>query len=659
MDTPHASREAPRTLPAAFLANRERLGRGAVAMREKDYGIWQSYTWEDSWEQVRDLAHGLAALGFKRGDRICIVGDNRPQLYWGMLAAQALGGVPVPLYQDSIEREMQFIVEHAEARFALVEDQEQVDKFAAIKPQCPALQCVIYKDARGLRTYRHEFLRDMAGVQEQGRAFGAAHPDFLEREIAQGREDDLALICYTSGTTGRPKGVMLSHGNFLETSRHIIAFERFHDESAMAYLPMAWVGDSIFFGMAVCGGFTMNCPESAATVVQDVREIGPTLFFGPPRVWENLLTNVMVRMDDAAWIKRKPFRFFMDRAMRAQKLRNLGRPLGVWARLVQAVGNALVYAPLRDRLGMSRIRIAYTAGEAIGPETFDFFRAIGVNLKQLYGQTEASVFVALQKDGQVKPDTCGPPLPWVQVRISPAGEVEFKGPGVFKGYFKSEEATAAAFDGEWVRTGDAGLIDRDGHLKIIDRFKDVSRLADGTIFSPKYIENQLKFSPYIKEAVAVGMQRPYVAAMVNIDPLAVGSWAERHNLTFTSYADLARKPEVYDLVEGDVRRMNRRLAEDAELRGAQVRKFILLQKELDADDEEITRTRKLRRGFIGEKYKDLIEALFSDRERIAMEAKVTFEDGRTATVHAELAIRSVPASDTPGPAPRSNADAAD
>jgi long-chain acyl-CoA synthetase len=592
---------------------------------------------------VRAFAAGLAALGFKRGDRLCIVGDNRPELYWAMLAAQCLGGVPVPLYQDSIEREMQFIVAHSEARFAVVEDQEQADKFIGFRAQCPALLHVIYKDPRGMRGYHADALRAFTAVCELGRQFERQHPGYVEAEIRQGGSDDLAVVCYTSGTTGQPKGVMLTHGNFLTTFRNVMPYEGLREgDSLLAYLPMAWIGDFfISFGLAIEGGFTVNCPESGATVTQDLREVGPTLFFGPPRIWENLLTSVRIRMDDAAWIKRKMFQFFVDHAMRLQARRYDGRPLSVWDRVLHALGNALVYAPVKDRLGLSRIRIAYTAGEAIGPEIFDFFRAIGINLKQLYGMTEASVFVTVQKEGHIRPGSCGPPVPGVEVRISADGEVEFRSPGVFKGYLKDEQATAETFDGEWMRTGDAGFIDGEGHLRIVDRFKDVSKLSDGTLFAPKFIENKLKYSHFIREAVAFGPGREFVSAIVNIDAQAVGNWCERRNLPYSSYADMAAKPEVYELIEREIRAVNASLAREKQLRGTQIRRFLVLRKELDPDDEEITRTRKVRRRFVGEKYKHLIDAFYSGASHVEAETKVTFEDGRTAIVRADLVIQTL------------------
>jgi long-chain acyl-CoA synthetase len=624
-----------------------------VAIREKDYGIWLSYTWRQYAEQARLIALGLASLGFARGDRTAIVGDNRPQLYWAMLATQALGGVPVPLYQDSIETEMQYIVDHAEARFAVVEDQEQVDKLLSVRAQCPRLEAIVYDDPRGLRRYTDPALTSLADLQERGRRFDAEHPGYFDREVAKGQGDDLAIICYTSGTTGQPKGAMLSHRNLIATARSAIAHEGLREtEEVLAYLPMAWVGDHMFsFGQSIVAGFTTNCPESARTVLQDLREIGPTYFFAPPRIWENILTAVMIRVDDASAIKRRMVHFFLEVARRVERCRLARRPVGPRDRLLRALGRVLVYGPLRDNLGMGRIRIAYTAGEAIGPELFEFYRALGVNVKQLYGMTESSALICIQRDGDVKLDTVGTPLPGVEVRISDTGEVLYRSPGVFQGYYKNPEATAEMVEDGWVHSGDAGVFDRDGHLRIIDRARDVGRLADSTLFAPKYLENKLKFSPFIKEAVCVGSGRPFVAALINIDLVAAGSWAERRNIAYTSYADLAQKPEVYELIRQEVARVNRSLLEDEALRGAQIRKFLLLHKELDPDDQEITRTRKVRRGIITEKYAGLIEALYSDSDHVKVEARVTYEDGRTGTVRADVKIRHAEVFAAAGAAP--------
>jgi long-chain acyl-CoA synthetase len=628
------------TFPKLALGNARRLP-DKVAIREKAYGIWQPYSWTEYVEETRAIALGLAAIGFARGDKAAIVGDNRPALYWAMLGIQALGGTPVPLYQDSIEAEMQYIIDHAEARFAVVEDQEQVDKLLHVKDQCPRLQHVIYKDARGMRRYTDPCLLSLDALQELGRKLGREHPGYFEKEVAKGGSDDLAVICYTSGTTGRPKGTMLSHRNLIETARSGAAREGLSaSDEVVAYLPMAWIGDHMFsLCQSIITAFATNCPESAATVLADLKEIGPTYFFAPPRIWENILTSVMVRVDDAWAPKRRMVRFFLEVARRVEERRLAHRPVPLGDRALYQLGRALVYGPLRDNLGMARIRVAYTAGEAIGPEIFAFYRSIGINVKQLYGMTESSALVCIQQDGDVKLDTVGTPLPGVELRISGSGEVLYRSPGVFVGYYKNPDATRETLEDGWIHSGDAGVIDADGHLRIIDRAKDVGRLADGTLFAPKYLENKLKFSPYVKEAVCVGAGRPFVAALVNIDLGSVGSWAERRNIAYTSYTDLAQKSLVYELIRQEVERVNRSLDGEAELRGAQIRRFLLLHKELDADDQEITRTRKVRRGFVADKYAALIDALYSESDFVKVEALVTYEDGRTATVRAALHIQ--------------------
>jgi len=630
------------TFPKLVKKNAERLG-ARVAIREKDLGIWQSYTWRDYYEQARLIALGLASLGFIRGDKVAIVGDNRPQLYWAVMATQALGGVPVPLYQDSIEKELAYIVAHAEARFAVVEDQEQVDKLLRVRGQCPGLEHIVYDDPRGMRAYADPGLIGLDRLQERGREFAREHPDHFERELAAGRADDVAVICYTSGTTGTPKGAMLSHRNLIVTARNAIDSEGLRaDEEILSYLPMAWVGDHVFsYAQSIIAGFAANCPESAATVLHDLREIGPTYFFAPPRIWESILTSVMLRIEDCAWPKRRLVHFFLNLAQDMERRRLNGQPVPVSSRLLYPLGRLLVYDPLRDNLGMRRVRRAYTAGEAIGPEIFVFFRALGINVKQLYGMTEASVFVTIQRDGDVRLDTVGTPVPGVEIRISPEGEVMFRSPGVFLGYHKNPEATRQTMEDGWLRSGDAGFMDAAGHLKIVDRAKDVSRLADGTIFPPKYLENKLKFSPYVKEAVCIGQDRPFVAALVNIDLAAVGNWAERRGIAYTSYTDLSQRPEVYELIRGEVARVNRSLLEDAVLKSAQIRRFLILHKELDPDDEEITRTRKVRRGYIARKYATLIDALYGDGDHVQVEAQVTYEDGRTGTIRADVRIEDV------------------
>ena len=630
------------TFPKLIRANAQRWP-DKIAVREKDYGIWQSYTWRDYYEQGRLIALGLAALGFARGDKTAIIGDNRPQLYWAVMATQALGGVPVPIYQDSIEKETEYIVDHAEARFAVVEDQEQVDKLLGVKARCPRLEYIIYDDPRGMRAYSEPFLLSLAELEELGKKFEIGHPTYFDDEVAKGAADDLSIICYTSGTTGMPKGAMLSHRNLIVTAENAAAFDGVGgDEEILSYLPMAWVGDHIFsYAQSIITGFAINCPESAATVLHDLKEIAPTYFFAPPGIWERILTNVMVRVEDAAWLKRTMVHFFLRLAQDIERKRLSRQPVPLTHRLLHPLGNLLVYGPLKDNLGLSRVRRAYTAGEAIGPEIFVFYRALGVNMKQIYGMTEASVFITVQRDGDVRLDTVGTPVTDVELRLSAEGEVLFRSPGVFQGYYKNPDATRQTLEDGWVHTGDAGFLDANGHLVIIDRAKDVSRLADGTMFAPKYLENKLKFSPYIREAVCIGQGRPCVTAFINIDLAAVGNWAERRNIAYTSYTDLAQKSEVYDLVHQEVERVNRSLAEDEALRGAQIRRFLILHKELDPDDEEITRTRKVRRGYIAQKYATLIDALYGDRDHVQVEAKVTYEDGRTGTMRADLKIRDV------------------
>jgi long-chain acyl-CoA synthetase len=630
------------TFPKILLHNATKFPPTKIAMREKDYGIWQSYSWQDYLDQARDFALGLASLGFKRGDKMAIIGDNRPQLYWGLAACQCLGGVPVPLYQDAIEQELLYILDHSEARFALAEDQEQSDKLLTLKKENPGLEYIFYDDPRGMRNYQEPYLMSFIHVQELGREFEAQNPNYFMDEVNSGQPDDLGMIAYTSGTTGNPKGVMLTYHNTVTTAKNAIEAEDLReDEEVMAYLPMAWIGDNIFsYCESLVAGFTANCPEDTSTVLHDMREIGPTYLFAPPRIWENILTQVMIKMEDAAWIKQKAFHFFMKVASKVEKLRIAHEPVPFGSKILYQLGRLLVYAPLVDNLGMRKVRIAYTAGEAIGPEIFEFFRSLGINLKQVYGMTESSAIISIQKDDDIDSETVGTPLPELVIKITDNGEVMYKSPGVFQGYYKNPEATKETLEDGWVYSGDAGYLTKHGHLKIIDRAKDVSRLNDGTMFAPKYIENKLKFCPFIKEAVAHGKDMDYVAAFIDIDYGAVGNWAERRHIAYTSYTDLAQKPEVYDLIFNEIKRVNKSLSNDEQLRNAQIKRFLLLHKELDPDDGEITRTRKVRRKFIAEKYGDLIDALYSDKDSVEMDAKITYEDGRTTMIKANLRIRN-------------------
>ena len=631
--------EAQDTFPR-LLSQHARVRPDSPATREKDLGIWQTWTWRQVADEVRALACGLAAHGFQRGMHLAVIGDNRPRLYWAMVAAQAVGGVPVPMYQDAPAADFVYVLNDAAIAYAIVEDQEQVDKLLEAKPSVPTLAHIFFDDARGMRHY--EGVASYDRLVEDGRAFDQAHPGWYEAEVAKGAPDDVSVMLYTSGTTGRPKGVRSTHHAFISAARGGCEFDRLTAaDSVLSYLPMAWVGDHLFsIAQWLVAGFTINCPESGDTVMTDLREIGPTYYFAPPRVFENLLTQVTIRMEDAGRIKRWLYRHFMEVARRCGAELLSGKPVGAGDRLQYALGNALVYGPLRNVLGMSRIRVAYTAGAAIGPDLFRFYRSIGINLKQLYGQTETCAYVCLQPDHDVKLDAVGIAAPGVELTVAPGGEVLVRGPMLLKEYYNRPDATAESIDAEgFFHTGDAGFLDESGQLKIIDRAKDVGKLANGAMFAPNYIENKLKFFPHIKEAVAFGDGRDRVCAFVNIDVGSVGNWAERRGLAYSGYTDLAAKPEVYALVRECVEKINAELAREGDLAASQVHRFLILHKELDPDDDELTRTRKVRRGFVGEKYAILVDALYAGRDVQHIETLVRFEDGRSRMVAADLVIQ--------------------
>lgn len=614
-------------------------------MREKEFGIWQTYSWSGMARLVEAIACGLHDAGLARGEHVVVIGANRPRLYATLLAAQSLGAVPVPLYQDAVAAECVYPIDNAQVRFAIAEDQEQVDKLLEVRAQCPRLATVYYDDPRGLRNYTDAGLHSLDALVAAGEVFAREHPEFFPAEVGRTQADDVAAMFFTSGTTGHPKGVVHTHRTLVDRARAGAAFDRLtHREEVLAYLPPAWIGQNIFsYAQWLACGYVVNCPESPGTVAIDLKEIGPTYYFAPPRIFEGLLTTVMIRMEDAGWIKRTMFRRFMDLARRVGPALRDRQPVGWADRLAYALGNVLVYGPLRNNLGFSRVRVAYTAGEAIGPDLFTFYRSIGVNLKQLYGSTETAVFVCLQPDDQAKADTVGIPIQGVELKVTDSGEVMVRSPGLLKEYYKNPAATAEVLTADgWYHTSDAGFIDAHGHLKIIDRVKDVGRIKggpnDGAMFAPKYVENKLKFFPYIKEAVAYGDGRERVCVMVNIDFEAVGNWAERRNLPYAGYTDLAQKPEVYALVKECVEKVNADLAADERLAGSQISRFLVLHKELDADDGELTRTNKVRRGFIAEKYQVLVDALYGGKSEQHVETQVKFEDGRTGVVAATLKI---------------------
>jgi long-chain acyl-CoA synthetase len=617
----------------------------ATALREKEYGIWQSLTWSALAQMVKTLACGLHQAGLKRGEHVIVVGANRPRLYASMLAAQSLGAIPVPLYQDAVATEYVFPINNAEVRFAVVENQEQVDKLLEIRPDCAGLAHIYFDDPRGLRNYQQTGLASLTDLQQQGEQFAKQHPGFFDQEVATNQADDVAAMFFTSGTTGNPKGVVHTHRSLLDRAKAGADFDHLSEnEEVLAYMPPAWIGQNIFsYAQWLSCGYVVNCPESAATVNIDLKEIGPTYYFAPPRVFEGMLTTVMIRMEDASSFKRSLFAYFMDIAKRYGPARMDGQSIGLMGSLLYGLGNLLVYGPLRNTLGFSRVRVAYTAGEAIGPDLFNFYRAIGINLKQLYGSTETAVFVCLQPDNEARADTVGVPCAGVEIKVSEQGEVLVKSAGLLKGYYKNPEATAEVLTADgWYHTNDAGFIDSHGHLKIIDRVKDVGRLQgganDGAMFAPKYVENKLKFFPHIKEVVAYGDGRDKVCVMLNIDFEAVGNWAERRNLSYAGYTDLVQKSEVYQLMLECVEKVNADLAADTLLAGSQISRFLVLHKELDADDGELTRTNKVRRGFIADKYAVLVDALYQGLAEQFIETAVKFEDGRTGSVSATLRL---------------------
>ena len=629
------------SLPALLRKNATNFGSSA-AFREKEFGIWQTWSWAQALNEAENFALGLIELGVEPGDFVAILGRNRPDLYLAMIAIQMVGATPVPQYQDSVAEEMEYVLAHCGAKYVIAGDQEQVDKIMEIESKLPDFQQMIYLDGRGLRKYDHSKLHSFVSIVENGKNSESTSKSILKDREGELTYDSTCVMLYTSGTTGKPKGVVLSNANIIETSKTTCEFDNLkQSDEVLAYLPMAWVGDFIFsVGQAMWSGFCVNCPESANTLSNDLREIGPTYYFAPPRIFEMQLTNVMIRMEDSGRFKKWLFDYFMEHA------RSVGadildrKSVGIVSRIKYFIGELAVYGPLKNTLGFSKVRVGYTAGEAIGPEIFDFYRSLGINLKQLYGQTEASVFITQQPDGEVRGDTVGVPTPGVEVRIGDNGEVYYKSPGTFVEYYKNPESTADTKDSEgWVATGDAGFFEEDtGHLRIIDRAKDVAKMSDGSMFAPKYVENKLKFYPNILEAVVFGAGKERCVAFINIDLSAVGNWAERNNIAYASYQELAGHPKVLETVQAHVEEVNFSIAKDKMLAGCQIHRFLVLHKELDADDGELTRTRKVRRKIIADKFKDLINALYDGSSSISTETEVTYEDGRKGSISATLTL---------------------
>ena len=629
------------TMPKLLARNVAEFG-DSPAYREKDLGIWQTWTWTEASSEVMNLAKGLIDLGIKEADHVAVIGRNRPYLYWSLLAIQHIGAVPVPLYQDAVAEEMEYILTHCNATFAIVGDQEQVDKIYEISGSLKGFKDIVYVDPKGLRKYDKTKLHDFDSIIKRGKNDTGQLASQLDSRIAKIDGDTTCVLCYTSGTTGKSKGVVQTHKSIIGASMAAVEFDQFNNrDSILSYLPMAWVGDfMISVGLGMAAGGCINCPEGPDTMQPDLREIGPSFFFGPPPLWERLKTSVYIRIEDASPIKKAAFHYFMDTAAKVGKDIMEKKPVGIWDRVKYSLGNIIIFGPLKNMLGMSKVRIAYTAGEAISSELFDFYRSLGINLKQLYGQTEASVFLTMQGNDEVYSDTVGKPLKGVELKIANSGEVLYRAPGTFKEYYKNPKATTETKDKDgWVATGDAGYMDDEtGQLRIIDRAKDVGKLKSGALFAPKYVENKLKFFPNILEAVLFGDGKENCVAFLNIDLTAVGNWAERNNISYASYQELAANGEVGKILKEHVESVNMDLAKDPMMSGCQIKRFLVLHKELDPDDGEITRTRKVKRTFVAEKYSDLVSALYSGKTSIDTKTEVTYEDGRKGYLEATLGI---------------------
>ncbi len=620
-----------------MIENARKYGRGKTALREKEFGIWQSVSWQEYLENVRDLALGLVALGYRVGDKMAILGDNRPEWLYGELAIQSLGGASVGIFPDSVIDQVKYIIDHSDAAYLLAEDQEQADKFLEIKDECPKIRRVIVDNVKGMRYYDDPILISLKSVKEMGKDLGAKDPDLFQKHLDQLTESTVAVLAYTSGTTGVPKGAMITHRNMVQMAVNQDEIDPAESSyNHVSFLPLPWVGEQMTaVSWNLYKGFTVNFPEKVETVPENIREIGPEILFAPPRFWEKVCSDIQVKIQDAVWIKRLVYKYSMPLGYKIAECKPAGK-MGPLMSLLDRACYLLMFRSLKNYFGMGNFRNCYTGGAALGPEIFNLFQALGVNIKQVYGQTETAGIAVGHRNGDIKLTTVGVPIPDTEIRIADTGEILIKGPTVFAGYYKNEEATRKTVIDEWLNTGDQGLIDEDGHLIMIDRMKDVMELTDGTKFSPQLIENKLKFSVYISEAVVVGKNRPYVGAMINIDMATVGKWAENRKLTYTTYTDLSQKDEVYDLIAAEVAQANKTLP-----KAARVSKFVMLHKELDADDDEMTRTRKVRRSFVEERYSQLVEALYGEADRLEIASDIKYRDGTGFRMQTTVQIRSV------------------
>jgi len=626
------------TFPKLLLEKAKKYGRRKIALREKDLGIWQSFTWEEYLEKVNYFSLGMISLGFQPGDKISVIGDNKPEWIIAELAAQSAGGYGTGIYQDSILKEVAYIINHSETKFVIAEDQEQVDKILDMQEELPNVKKIIYYDPKGMTKYDSDLLAYFPDVIEMGKRYEKDHPGQFERNVENTKSEDVAWICTTSGTTGFPKLAMLTHRNLISMATNLGTFDPKYDtDEFVSFLPLPWVGEQM---MAVASGLlfglTVNFPESVESAQADLREIGPHIMFSPPRVWENMCASVQVKVMDASFLKRLVFNTCLPIGQKWSEYKFEKKAPPLHFRLLYTLAYLAVFKALKDRLGFSNIRSATTGGAALGPDTFKFFHALGISLKQIYGQTEISGISCVHKNSDINPDTMGEPIPETEVKISETGEILSRSPAVFPGYYKQPEETAKTVIDGWLHSGDAGYLTPEGHIVVIDRIKDVMSLIDGVKFSPQFIENKLKFSPFIKEAVTVGHNRDFIIAMICIDFGIVGNWAEKNRVNYTTYTDLASKPEVVDLIQREVEKVNKGLPDNAK-----VKRFVLLYKELDPDDDELTRTRKVRRHFVEEKYREIIEGMYRGDDSIRIEAIIKFQDGKTSTIRTVMAVKNV------------------